>query len=523
MIRKSLYFLLCLLLLAGGLALAQDNDAANEAASEAVNQATNSGGNLEVVSDLSPLPSDPRFDQFVSLNTGTDGIDIGILIGALAQSVGLSAVISDVPKQMVVYDIGEKPFRQVWKILLSLNGLDYVLEENNVVIVGSANQVSVYNQREPVVLPTYEQRFYKVSNAPEQYAIALQLALPEADVEAIPGISTISVRATPLDHGRVSTILADIDPPTAPMEQTSREQQVYSLSNARATELAETLRESGTILVEMEGQAADGADGANTQASTGAEFTIVPDARTNSLIINATPTQHQAFAALIPKLDIPQQQVNVQIRIQEINKHSAQNIGIDLSGGLANFTFGTGSTGLDFIFNASKAVSSLNIGAVLDAFERQGLSRRVDDANITVLNNGEGSIQSGGTIFISIAGGSENIEREVPYGVQIDVSPQIAADGRINMSVSAKVDSLLSETENPAFLNIGNKNVRSEVTLVPGQTIVLGGLFQNQFTESTEGVPILSSLPFVGGLFNTTRIEERDTELLLVITATIIE
>ncbi|MEZ4606381.1 MAG: secretin N-terminal domain-containing protein [Deinococcales bacterium] len=498
-------------------------------------QATTQG---PTITELAPLPADPRFNQVISFNTGLSGAALPTVIEALAQAVGLTAVIEDVPNSLEPYNLGEKPFRQIWQIVLSLNGLDYKLMANDVVIVGSAEAIARFNQREPVVDPQISQRFYKVSGNAEDFAAALRAAVPEAIVEPIANINTLSVRATLAQHVVVQTALLELDPPiteTPKVEEDSkitiipREQRIYRLSNADAEEIAAILQDTGVLITEETAGVVNNADGTSETASnttkTERDFLIVADKRTNSLIINATLEQHAQFVEIIPQLDIPQKQVNVQIRIQEIKKESANKLGIDLNTGFGNFSAKLLDTGLSFIFDAQKAVSGLNIGAVLDTYERQGLSRRVDDANITALNNGEATMQAGGVITIVGTGSSEGNtlnSLEVPYGVRVIVQPRIANDGRIIMKVQASVEDLRS-TIDDARVHRTTNNVESTITLEPGQTIMLGGLFQNKFKESVNGIPVLSSLPLIGAAFNTTTIEEDESELLLIVTANVID
>ncbi len=498
--------------------------------------------------ELAPLPDDPRFDEAVTFSTGLSGAPLPAMIEALAQAVGLSVIASDIPNNEVTYNFGEKPFRQIWKVVLSLNGLDYVLQDNDVVVVGTVESILRYHQREPIVNPAVVQQFYKVSDNTEEFATALRAADPSIVVESIPNINTISVRGTQEQQNAVEAILFDLDPaPPEPEQDPPKIQRIYRLSNAKAEDIAKILQDTalltppaeennednnGLVVEESENSRVTRAVDRviTTVASTPEskeppklDFVIVADTRTNSLVINATAEQHEQFAELLPKLDIPQKQVNVQVRIQEINKESAKNLGIDLNAGFGTFSAQFLNTGLNFVFNAQKAISGLNIGAVLDTLERQGFSRKVDDANVTVLNNEKGSIQSGGTIFISLVSGGVTLERTIPYGVQLDFEPQITSTGLVNLDIEAKVEATIGAVEDPTLLNISTKRVTSTVTLEPGQTILLGGLFQNSFDKTTRGVPILSSIPLIGGAFKHTSVEERDAELLLIVTANIIE
>jgi type IV pilus assembly protein PilQ len=456
----------------------------------------------------STLPDDERYSEPVSFSTGSNGESLRAMLTALARSIGLTPVVDGVPDRTIVYDIGDpKPFRQVWDLVLTLNDLVYVLQENDVVVVGTTDSLARLRSTTPVTdsdEPTF-QRFYRVNNAIDQVATILRRAVTGIDVETLPGTNALVVIGTDEQQDAVAAALAEFDQPAdiVPLEQ-----RTYFLSNAQAAALATTLQ--STTLLGAEGGVVD-------------TFTVVPEPRTNSLIVTGTAGAQRRLASLIEQLDGPQRQVNIQVRIQEITKRTAFDLGIDWSAGLGNFTSQILSGGLSFIFDTTRVISSLNVLAVLDTLEVQGLTRRVDDSNITVLDNGTGTIQSGGTIFITLPGANENIERTIPYGVQIDVTPRISADGRITLVVDASVEDILSTTNDPTFLNLSTRSVNTTVTVQPGQTILLGGLLQNSLNVSQSRLPILGSIPIIGSLFSRTTTEEDNVDLLVVITAQVID
>ena len=466
---------------------------------------------------LDPLPSDTRFDAPVEFATGTNGESLPVMISALARAVGLTAITDDVLDKTIVYDIGDpKPFRQVWNIVLTLNDLDYVLLENDVVVVGSP--ASVARLRAPAPEPAatepaeelpvaslLEQRFYRVNSDPEQVVGILRQAIRGLDVEALPGVNSIVVVGTVEQHDRVRATLDQFD-----AEQVQLEQRTYLLSNAVAADLAQVLTATGVVSDDETGQRLEA-------------FTVVADRRTNALIVTGSATVQARLAELIPQLDQPRKQVNVQIRIQEVAHSVTYDLGLDITGGFGQMAASILDTGLSFVFNSAAAVSSFNIGAILDALETQGLSRRVDDGSITVLDTQTGTIQSGGTIFISLPGSSENIEREIPYGVQLEITPRVANDGSVTLNIIARVEDVLSTTNDPSFLNLSTRAVTSTINLQPGQTALLGGLLQSNFTMTKRRVPVLGAIPIIGELFGSTVSEDEKTDLLLIVTSQVID
>ena len=465
---------------------------------------------------LDALPPDPRFDAPVEFATGPDGESLPVMIAALAKAVGLTAITDDVPQEPISYDIGDpKPFRQVWNLILTLKDLDYVLLENDVVVVGPPSSVARLRAPEPVVdeesaevqpvAEQLEQRFYRVNSEPEQVVGILERAVRGIQVEALPGVNSVVVLGTAEQHVQVRSVLDQFD-----AEQVQLEQRTYVLSNAVASDLAQVLTATGVVADEETGQRLEA-------------FTVVSDQRTNSIIVTGSATVQARLAELIPQLDQPRKQVNVQVRIQEVAHSVTYDLGLDLTGGFGQMAASILDTGLSFVFNSAAAVSSFNIGAILDALETQGLSRRVDDGSITVLDNQTGTIQSGGTIFISIPGSSENIEREIPYGVQLEITPRVANDGSVTLNIIARVEDVLSTTNDPSFLNLSTRAVTSTINLQPGQTALLGGLMQSNFTMTKRRLPVLGAIPVIGELFGSTVSEDEKTDLLLIVTSQVID
>ncbi len=503
---------------------------------------------------LAPLPATKQFSRNVDLSTRPAGESLDALIQALARSVGLSAITQGIPPEtMGRYNLGApKPFREVWDIVLTLNGLEYVLRGDNIVVVGPPETLAGLKPQQDKAKPSVAVT-YPVNSKPSQLKTLLESQFPAGSgvtVTAFDDLKLLSVQGTAAQQTRIKETLERFD-----RSEVVQVRRIYPLSYARASNLAGVLlgtifstntlgsSEQRTVsdLCSSEGSIASASESSNAASeTTGASsdgsdqqvenpLSISADPRTNRLIVTAPVKTQEEIASLIETLDQPEQQVNVQVRIQEVSADVNDRLGINLTSALGNFTSktfsGNDNSGLGFIFDAQKAISGFNLGAVLDAFERQGLSRKVDDSNLTVLNNGVATLQAGGTIYISIpsAGGQENITRDIDYGVLVGFSPQITNDNEVILDVCARVDTPLTELTDPQLQNVGTRKLNSRVSLEPGQTIALGGLLQNQRTDTTRKVPGLGDIPIAGNLFKTNVTEETNTELLVIVTANVLE
>jgi general secretion pathway protein D len=106
-------------------------------------------------------------------------------------------------------------------------------------------------------------------------------------------------------------------------------------------------------------------------------------------------------------------------------------------------------------------------------------------------------------------------------GTKLTVVPTISADGYVMLQVEQEINAATSEQQFNAPI-ISTRSVDTKLLVKDGQTIVLGGLRDHQYETSQSGVPFLSSIPLIGGLFGQTSRTTTDTELFIFLTPRII-
>jgi len=114
---------------------------------------------------------------------------------------------------------------------------------------------------------------------------------------------------------------------------------------------------------------------------------------------------------------------------------------------------------------------------------------------------------------------------KVPYdiGVIVRVTPQITADGQIVLKVESEVSDIKERNPVDGDVDVLSKQKSETVLrLDNGQTVVLGGLIKTKRDRTTQGVPVLMHIPVLGALFKQTTVNNEDNELLIVITANIV-
>lgn len=441
-------------------------------------------------------------------------------------------------------------------------------------------QVDV-NSQDQANNPT-AQRVYSVQGAQADITTLLGAQYPGLKVTPVGQTGQLVITGPQNQLEAALTLLGQVDRPTPPVvAQTGPQtvQRVFQLVNASAEEVKATLE--GTLARDLtaasanqpltnipvtatdangnpitvtvpasQTNAAQAAAQASAQqaADTAAQVaqnsngaTIIADKRTNSLIVRGTPDQVAQIAELVPQLDQAVPQINVQVRIQEITEQAARALGLDWKVGFGGFNVSVGSGGLGATFDPTRSLVGFNIFPTLTASETQGLTKRVYDGNITMQSgqrslgtgtsaqNASGSaaasIKSGGRLEINIPSSSGNIIRQIDYGLNLDFfDPQVAPDGSITMRVRGQVNNIagaLPTTALPNLLNFTNSEAQSTVTFKSGQTVLMSGLLGSTESRSNEGVPFLSSIPVIGAAFGRQNTSRNQTQLLVIITGTV--
>ncbi len=175
----------------------------------------------------------------------------------------------------------------------------------------------------------------------------------------------------------------------------------------------------------------------------------------------------------------------------------------------------------------------INLGATIQALETKGLAEVLAEPNVLAENGREGSFLAGGEypypVLQSVGGtgGSGGITilfKE--FGIRLNFIPTITPRGTINLQVAPEVSALdytdgitISGFTVPALTV---RRVRTEVELSSGQSFALGGLLDNNETETFSKIPFLGSIPILGKLFQSITRTKQNTELIVIVTPEIV-
>lgn len=393
------------------------------------------------------------------------------------------------------------------------------------------------------------QRVYTVKGAQADIVALLAAQYPGLKVTPVGQTGQLVVTGPQNQLDAALTLLGQVDRVAPVVAGAQITQRIFQLVNASAEEVKATLE--GTLARDLGMTATTGTAAAGTTtAATTAQAntaTIIADKRTNTVIVRGTADQVAQVADLIPQLDQKVPQINVQVRIQEITEKASRALGVNWSAGFGGFSVSSSnSAGLGVSFDPTRSLLGFNLGASLNALQGQGLSKSVYDGSITMQSGqrslgGSGdtqnasstaaaSIKSGGRLEVNIPSAAANvpaIQKQIDYGVNLDFfSPQVAPDGTITLRVRGQVNDLrttIAANTIPNVLQFTNSEAQTTLTFKNGETLLLSGLLATKTTENKDGTPFLSSIPVVGSLFGKQSTSTEKTQLLVVITGTIVQ
>ncbi|MEW6168674.1 MAG: type IV pilus secretin PilQ [Pseudomonadota bacterium] len=276
------------------------------------------------------------------------------------------------------------------------------------------------------------------------------------------------------------------------------------------------------------------------------------DERTNTLLVLETREKIDEIRALIERLDIPVRQVLIESRIVIANEDFARELGTrwgaSTIGSSGSTTIGqsgsnTGSrtviggglpgTTDNYIVNLPTASSPAGriawtilgsdflIDLELSALQQEGRGEVISTPRVVTANGKQAVIEQGREIPYQSFSGNQGTQTEFKKAVlSLTVTPQITPDNRVVMDLSVTNDSQGEDVNTgvgsaPA---IDTRRLDTQVLITSGETVVLGGVFQEENRRSNAKVPLLGDIPLIGSLFSNNIRSQNKRELLIFVT-----
>jgi general secretion pathway protein D len=263
---------------------------------------------------------------------------------------------------------------------------------------------------------------------------------------------------------------------------------------------------------------------------------ITADDVNNAIVVYGTPRDYALVEDALRHLDVPPYQVMIEAAITEVTLTDTLRYGVQWNWltGDSNFrvTDGTsmptsaGQAGFSYFLAGS------SIQAALNALEQRTNVKVVSAPKLVTLNNQTAALQVGDQVPVS-SGSAVSVENpnapivnSISYrdtGVILKVTPRVNAGGLVLLDIAQEVSDVnanapsASGDRTPSSPTISTRRISTSVAVQDGQVIALGGLFRDSKSIGKNGVPLLSRIPVLGGLFGSHNNVQNRTELIVLL------
>ena len=294
--------------------------------------------------------------------------------------------------------------------------------------------------------------------------------------------------------------------------------------------------------------AAQGGNGSVVIEVGGDKVAVSAIEENNTLLVRATGSAWRSILDVIEKLDVMPLQVHIESQVAEVTLSGELAYGVnwflenattenglpDVSspGGLIPPKWSTlgasigGASGPGLAWTLIKN----DAAAVITALDRVTDVRLLQTGSVLAKNNSEATLNVGSRIPITTVSinpilGSNNTTSSVQYldtGVILKVRPRVTKDGTVFLDIVQEVSSPGSDADANGNVRINTRRLKTEAIANSGDTVLLAGLIQDGTTRGSSGLPGLSRIPVIGGLFGRQSSNQGRTEVVVLLTATIL-
>jgi type IV pilus assembly protein PilQ len=471
----------------------------------------------------------PSTKDRLSLNF--QDIEIRSVIAILAEFTGQNIVAGDEVTGNVTLKLDDVPWDEALNFIMMSKGLEK-FESDNITMIAPVGKIKDYKEKQQATEAVVEQ----LEPLSTEY-IKVNYARAENFRNLFKGFDT-GAFGTCSTTGSISSGQSQLNQGLQNQSQNQTQNQSQGPGQNQATTANNSITKNDQFaLLSSRGSA-------------------VVDARTNTLIIRETAKRLEEMKKLILKLDVPVRQVMIESRIVIANNDFARELGVRF--GVAkeasigsNTGVGLGgkwapvSGGGDPTINTRKptdllvdlATSGNPYGALgmtlargadyvlnleISALQDQGLGELVSNPRVMTSDRCKATIKQGTQIpYKTSSANSGPVTQLIDALLQLDVTPQITPSGSIVMALKISKDA--PGTVTPDGIGIDTRSLETNVHVMDGETVVLGGVFEGRQNNNANKVPFFSDLPGIGFLFKRNFTEDKKSELLMFITPRIIK
>lgn len=425
----------------------------------------------------------------VSLNF--QDIEVRAVLQILADFTGLNIVVSDSVQGNITLRLHNVPWDQALDIILRTKGLTMRRNGNVIYIAPTAeiaarDKIELEAQKQRVELEPLRTETIQVNYAKAEDLAKLiksrsgkkngeaSLLSPRGDITADPRTNILLVQDIPSKIEEIRALIAKLD---KPVRQVQIDARIVIANDSFNRELGVRWGISGVQQVGNAGLASiSGSADAN-------------DAVVSSAVSNLQQTG-QPFPTAIPALK--------------------NRLGVNLGVGSPTSSIAFALLGQDYLVDLE-----------LSALQAEGKGEILSNPRVITTDRKEAVITQGTQIPYATVSQNGTQTQLIDATLALKVTPQITPDGRIIMDLDVKKDEPGAQTT--AGPEINKREIKTQVLVDDGETVVLGGVYEKTLNNSVDKVPLLGDIPILGHLFQHTNKTDQKLELLIFVTPKILQ
>jgi type IV pilus assembly protein PilQ len=355
--------------------------------------------------------------------------------------------------------------------------------------------------------------------------------------ESVQGRVTIDVRAVPLDEFLGLMLRTN---------KLAARRVGTSLLVAAADQIKEKIDDTQAATIRLNNSSAQ--EAATLLKDVGDKNTkLVPDPRTNSLLVIGTAEDITKIRNALKALDVPPPQVVIELKVVEVDLKTSRKLGGEFGFGGSKFGVANNITDVNSTANGNPSAGipasgggtsitfsamgnfTSNLNARINAMVSSGQAKVLASPRVATQDSQEATIKlvnkvpvlqtnfSGGNGGAAIA--TENVDfKEI--GEQLTITPRVDTNGYVTMDLKPTISVRGSDVivnRNPVP-EINERSIKTKMRVADGETVVIGGLIRRTQTSSTTKMPLLGDLPLIGFLFKQDENSFNENEVLIMVT-----
>lgn len=512
---------------------------------------------------VDPTPTPPT--KLISLNL--EDADLTTVLRALGDAIGINFLVGQGVKSQVTMKVDKLPVTEAWSMFQA------ILNANNLTAVKEGKIYKILPgpaaQKQPGSITfgrdVAEGDGFFTQIVPLQHLTAggivkvFESIIGQGRVVAHQETNTLIISGPAPMIKEIVQMVKTLDVPGR--QKDVPQVHIYYVANAKASELAGVLQtvfsrkgmtQSGHARPILAGQDSNGAvpippiagvssgrlDETAVSSPSGdpdegrmvGEVRIVPDERTNALIIKATAHDYDIVKETIKKLDILPRQVIIEVLVAEVALSDNFNLGIEwfIKTGMFAFSqsFGLGAaSGLVATFVDSNDVraflttlstfTKINVVTSPHLLARDNKAARMQIGQEVPIVTGSQSTLTGAAL------GGQNVFQTIQQrdiGRIINITPHITEKRQVTLDINLEISDTLPSSTVRGTPSFSKRSINSSVVVEDRQTMMIGGIIDKSTNETRTGLPWLKDIPYIGLLFGTTAETTSRSELLILLT-----